>query len=60
MTLLELLQNYSRSHALAMHMPGHKRNTTLAPYLDTLGAALDITEIPGFSNLHDPEDKRLY
>lgn len=55
MTLLELLQAYSRSDALAMHMPGHKRNTTLAPYLDALGAALDITEIPGFSNLHDPE-----
>lgn len=55
MTLLELLQTYSRSDALAMHMPGHKRNTALAPYLDTLGAELDITEIPGFSNLHDPE-----
>jgi len=55
MTLLELLQTYSRSEALPMHMPGHKRNTALAPYLDTLGAELDITEIPGFSNLHDPE-----
>lgn len=55
MTLLELLQTYSRSDALPMHMPGHKRNTSLAPYLDTLGADLDITEIPGFSNLHDPE-----
>lgn len=55
MTLLELLQNYSRSDALAMHMPGHKRNIALVPYLDTLGADLDITEIPGFSNLHDPE-----
>jgi arginine/lysine/ornithine decarboxylase len=34
-----------------MHMPGHKRNTAL------LGAelpyALDITELPGFDNLHD-------
>ena len=55
MTLLELLKTYSRSDALAMHMPGHKRNIALAPYLDTLGADLDITEIPGFSNLHDPE-----
>lgn len=55
MTLLELLQTYSRTDALAMHMPGHKRNTPLAPYLNTLGAALDITEIPGFSNLHDPD-----
>lgn len=55
MTLLELLQSYSHSDALAMHMPGHKRNTALAPYLQALGADLDITEIPGFSNLHDPE-----
>lgn len=55
MTLLELLQDYSRSETLPMHMPGHKRNISLAPYLETLGAALDITEIPGFSNLHDPE-----
>lgn len=55
MTLLELLQTYSQSDALPMHMPGHKRNTALFPYLDTLGAALDITEIDGFGNLHDPE-----
>jgi len=54
MTLLELLQSYSHSDALPMHMPGHKRNTALAPYLNTLGAGFDITEIPGFSNLHDP------
>ena len=54
MTLLELLQDYSRSKALPMHMPGHKRNTALAPYLEVLGAELDITEIPDFSNLHDP------
>jgi len=53
-TLLELLQEYSCSDALAMHMPGHKRNTAFAPYLQALGAGLDITEIPGFSNLHDP------
>ncbi len=37
--------------AIPMHMPGHKRNTTLLgkkfPY------ATDITEIHGFDNLHD-------
>ena len=37
-----------------MHMPGHKRNTTLCvmgnPY------AIDITEIEGFDNLHQPEE----
>ena len=39
--------------ALPMHMPGHKRNTALAGYLERLGAGLDITEIDGFDNLHD-------
>ena len=55
MTLLELLQAHAATNTLPMHMPGHKRNTDLAAYLDTLGAALDITEIDGFGNLHDPE-----
>lgn len=55
MTLLQQLQALAQSDTLPMHMPGHKRNTTLAPYLDTLGANLDITEISGFGNLHAPE-----
>lgn len=55
MTLLERLQTLSRSDMLPMHMPGHKRNAALAPYLHTLGAALDITEIEGFGNLHAPD-----
>ena len=50
-SLLERLQSLD---ALAMHMPGHKRNE-LAPYLTALGAALDITEIEGFDNLHQPQ-----
>ena len=40
---------------IPMHMPGHKRNTALAPYLKHLGADLDVTEIDGFDNLHSPE-----
>lgn len=40
-----------------MHMPGHKRNALLAPYLKGLGALLDITEIEGFDNLHAPEGR---
>ena len=55
MTLLELLQAHAATNTLPMHMPGHKRNRHPAPYLDALGAALDITEIDGFGNLHDPE-----
>ena len=40
---------------LPLHMPGHKRNGLLAPYLQGLGAALDVTEIEGFDNLHRPQ-----
>ncbi len=40
---------------LPMHMPGHKRNALLAPYLRDLGAALDLTEIEGLDNLHRPQ-----
>lgn len=53
-TLFSQLQSYCATDALPMHMPGHKRNTALAPYLDALCAGLDITEIHGFSDLHDP------
>lgn len=50
-SLLELLQK-SCPVTLPMHMPGHKRNIQLAPYLKTLAADLDITEIKGFDHLH--------
>lgn len=42
--------------AMPFHMPGHKRNTALAPYLKKLSAGLDVTEIPGFDDLHAPEE----
>jgi len=53
-SLLELLQT-SCPITLPMHMPGHKRNIHLAPYLQTLAAHLDITEIKGFDHLHAAE-----
>lgn len=53
-TLFSQLQSYCAGDMLPMHMPGHKRNSALAPYLDALGAGLDVTEISGFSDLHDP------
>ncbi len=52
--LLEKLECYADRDVRAMHMPGHKRNAGAARYLDRLGARLDITEIDGFDNLHDP------
>lgn len=45
------LLNYTKSNAYPFHMPGHKRQ-------DSFGAdpyQLDITEIHGFDNLHQPE-----
>jgi arginine/lysine/ornithine decarboxylase len=54
-SLLSLLQQYHLKGEIPFHMPGHKRNAKLAPYLEQLSAKLDITEIPGFDDLHDPQ-----
>ena len=40
-----------------MHMPGHKRNLELCELFNPY--AIDITEIEGFDNLHQPEDVLL-
>ena len=53
--LLEALARHSTGGPAPMHMPGHKRNTALAPYLAALGADWDITEIHGFDDLHEAE-----
>ena len=37
-----------------MHMPGHKRNTAMLG--DALPYSVDITEIDGADDLHDPEE----
>ena len=52
--IFEALRALHESGMLPMHMPGHKRNTALSPHLGALGAGLDITEIEGFDNLHEP------
>ena len=52
--LEEELARYGRTDNYPMHMPGHKRQAGFLPDLDP--AAIDITEIDGFDNLHDPED----
>lgn len=54
MDLLEYI-NSQKNTMLPMHMPGHKRNTALAPYLAKLSADCDMTEIEGLDNLHDAE-----
>ncbi len=54
-SLLERLTDHHAEGYLSLHMPGHKENTALAPYLETLSAGLDITELPDFDDLHDPD-----
>ena len=52
MKLEDLLQQYIGSPDYPFHMPGHKR--MLTGLLEGT-AAFDITEIPGFDDLHDPQ-----
>lgn len=47
-----LFEELLKNKKIPMHMPGHKRNTALSPYLKKLAADLDITEITGFDNLN--------
>ncbi|MBQ8275906.1 MAG: aminotransferase class I/II-fold pyridoxal phosphate-dependent enzyme [Clostridia bacterium] len=51
MRLYDALAAYSKTDAVPMHMPGHKRYA----YDYLVGAELDITEIDGFDDLHDAE-----
>lgn len=51
--LYDRLAMYSRGDYYPMHMPGHKRNKTLLSMVNPY--EIDITEIPGFDNLHDPQ-----
>ena len=51
--LLEKLEDYASNRIYPMHMPGHKRNASMLtaglPY------EIDISEIHGFDNLHEPK-----
>ena len=51
--LIETLTEYGQSDFYPYHMPGHKRQP-LKGFPEQL-TALDITEIEGFDNLHQPE-----
>jgi arginine/lysine/ornithine decarboxylase len=51
--LYEELISYTNKDYYPMHMPGHKRNTELLQMDNPYG--IDITEIEGFDNLHQPE-----
>ena len=48
--LEDKLKRYAQSGIYPFHMPGHKRN-----FSGCLPYELDVTEIDGFDNLHEPE-----
>jgi len=52
-SLFEQLKDYGRSGIYPCHMPGHKRRG-IGGLPESL-AELDITEVEGFDNLHQPE-----
>lgn len=52
-SLYTKLKEYREEGRIPFHMPGHKGSDRYS-YLTGLGAAMDITEIDGFDNLHDP------
>ncbi|MFI3176592.1 MAG: aminotransferase class I/II-fold pyridoxal phosphate-dependent enzyme [Eubacteriales bacterium] len=51
--LWEQLELYAQSDKYPFHMPGHKRNEELVARSKCY--QLDLTEIEGFDNLHDPQ-----
>jgi len=50
--LYEKIKEHTNSDMYPMHMPGHKRNKKFLP--PALMGELDITEIDGFDDLHNP------
>lgn len=52
-TLTQALSDYAQGAVRSFHMPGHKRRSLHSPQLPW---ALDITEIDGFDDLHDPQE----
>ncbi len=52
MTLYESLRSLDESDMLPLHMPGHKRSDLIPSMRDVY--SIDITEIDGFDDLHDP------
>ncbi len=53
--LEETLKEYSKSDMYPFHMPGHKRNVC-----GVEAYSIDMTEVEGVDDLHDPEDVLLY
>ncbi|HOD93174.1 MAG TPA: aminotransferase class I/II-fold pyridoxal phosphate-dependent enzyme, partial [Clostridia bacterium] len=54
-TILNKLNESALKKIIPFHMPGHKRNIQCSMFLRKLGAKYDITEIPGYDNMHNPD-----
>lgn len=53
--LYEALLKYVEDGTLPYHMPGHKEGRIISrKYIENL-AKIDLTEVPGTDNLHDPQ-----
>lgn len=52
--LYQKLVTYRDQDYYPFHMPGHKRNEDLMSMINPYG--IDLTEIDGFDNLHEPEE----
>ncbi|MBE5958819.1 MAG: aminotransferase class V-fold PLP-dependent enzyme [Lachnospiraceae bacterium] len=52
--LYNKLLDFRKLNRYPFHMPGHKRNSNEVSIVDPF--EIDITEIEGFDNLHNPED----
>lgn len=52
-SLYDALFDYASSGRIPFHMPGHKRKEKFAGFLPY---SIDITEIDGFDDLHDPSE----
>lgn len=52
--LYESLGEFSKK-SLPMHMPGHKRNFALAPYIEELGGRYDLTELSKTDDLYNAD-----
>ena len=52
--LYQRLQQYINNEAISLHVPGHKNNTI--GQLDKLNWSMDMTEIIGLDDLHQPDD----
>ena len=55
--LYEKLKEYATSKVYPMHMPGHKRNGQFMP--PGFPCDIDISEIHGFDDMHDPQEVLL-